>query len=408
MPITGVGWELHVERLGLHSAAGKTRTYGRYQAYRDGAPIDGLSGAMCESPGPGANAPAGNGKRVQAGTYPLWTQFGRYRSIGYSTATDEATALANMPGVLLSATGRRVGILIHPAHPPTLFLSSVGCLNPTNPLGPKEAMNFWDSRARVIAILEDLRAFAPQSFHHETMTPIPGASVVIDGEPMNALPDLLLEAAPALTATPPALPISRSEAKRCAQWIMDNFGDEVRQAALGRAYGAKHLAAIVCQETAYKWLKWTAELTAADIVARCVFDASGDFPGTDRSAFPVNTAAFRNRYGAAFTDMLVEEANKTRRIQGWGDKPWVYKGYGVFQYDLQAVATDRDFFENRRWYDFGVCLERCCAELDRKLAATGGDLWRAIKAYNGSGAAATQYAANVKAFTDYCAEVIAD
>lgn len=407
MAITGVGWELQVKRLGLQVSDGVTRTYASYQVYHEGTAAAGLAGYLCESPGPGANAPAGNGKRVEGRTYPLWTQFGRYRSIGYSTSSNEAVAVDHMPGLLLQATGKRVGILIHPAHPPKLFLSSIGCLNLTNAVGAKEQMNFWDSRARVIALIQDLRAFAPQAFQQEVATRIAGASVVIEGEPMNVLADPLLAAmtaSPALS-TPAALPLSKAQAIRCAQWMMDHFGDKIRAAVAGKPYEAKHITAIVCQETAYKWLKWTENLTPAQIVERCVFDASGDFPGTSRGAFPKTTAAFLARYGQGFTDLLIEEANKTRRLQGWDDKPWVYKGYGIFQYDLQHVTTDQAFFENRGWYSFGACLERCCRELDRKLAATGDDLWKAIKAYNGSGPAAAQYQANVRAFTDYCATV---
>ncbi|RTM07881.1 MAG: hypothetical protein EKK33_29870 [Bradyrhizobiaceae bacterium] len=44
-------------------------------------------------------------------------------------------------------------------------------------------------------------------------------------------------------------------------------------------------------------------------------------------------------------------------------------------------------------------------ELDDKLIAKGGDLWKAIKAYNGSGATAEKYMHNVQAFTEYREEV---
>ena len=95
-------------------------------------------------------------------------------------------------------------------------------------------------------------------------------------------------------------------------------------------------------------------------------------------------------------------------MQGWGDKSWVYKGYGIFQYDLQHVKSDEAFFTEKKWYSFDECLLRCCRELDSKLAATHGDLWKAIKRYNGSGPAAEHYMQNVKVFTDYCAEVTGD
>ena len=73
MPIAGNGWELHVERLGLHKSGSFVRTYGRYRVFLNGIALDGLDGFMCETTGPGSNAQAGNGKRVEAKTYPLWT-----------------------------------------------------------------------------------------------------------------------------------------------------------------------------------------------------------------------------------------------------------------------------------------------------------------------------------------------
>ena len=204
-----------------------------------------------------------------------------------------------------------------------------------------------------------------------------------------------------------ALPISKTGSKTCAKWLTDNFGGKLQSATQGKAYQVKHLCAIVCQETAYKWLEWLPQNPPAQtIIERSVFDASGDYPGTSRSAFPVNTAAFRNKYGNAFTDMLIEEANLTRRLQNWSDKDWVYKGYGIFQYDLQHVKTDEDFFRGKGWYSFDACLTRVCSELDGKLIEAHGDLWDSIRRYNGSGPRAEEYRDNVKVFTDYCAEAI--
>jgi hypothetical protein len=179
-------WELLVERLGLQTTGEGRRTYGRYRVFRDGVEAPALQGFMCECIGPGDNATPDTGLRIEPGRYPLWTQFGRYRSIGY--AEDLTTAgLDPMPGFRLEETGARTAILIHPGHPPNLYLSSVGCLNPTRALSASETMDYWDSRARVIALIEDLRAFAPDAFTAQTNTPIDNAFVVIAGEPMAAL-----------------------------------------------------------------------------------------------------------------------------------------------------------------------------------------------------------------------------
>ena len=102
--------------------------------------------------------------------------------------------------------------------------------------------------------------------------------------------------------------------------------------------------------------------------------------------------------------MLIDEANKTRRLRGFGPKEWVYKGYGIYQYDLQSVTDDEAFFRQRKWYDFGQCLDRVMKELNGKYA-TQKDVWRTIKAYNGSGDAATRYANNVIQFAAYCSEI---
>jgi hypothetical protein len=189
MPIKGIGWELHVQRTGLQRSGSKERTYGAYQAYQDGNPLPGLSGNICECIGPGENNVADSGLRIEQGRYPLSTQFGRYRTIGYSQDTT-TPGTPPMPAVLVGSTGNRSGILIHPGHPPELYLSSIGCLNPTKPIGSGNLIDFWDSRTRVIALIDDLKRFYPAAFTANQDTDISNASVVIDGEPMNVLPDV--------------------------------------------------------------------------------------------------------------------------------------------------------------------------------------------------------------------------
>jgi len=50
-------------------------------------------------------------------------------------------------------------------------------------------MNFVESRARVIALIDDLSAFSPQSFKNAQNTRIPKAFVVIEGEPTATISD---------------------------------------------------------------------------------------------------------------------------------------------------------------------------------------------------------------------------
>jgi hypothetical protein len=187
-----MAWELQVKRLGLQrrdTGDPRVRTYGAYQVVIGGTPDTSLSGHICERTGPGDNTSQGvqNHVRIKEGKYALSTQFGdHYRSVGFTS-----NATHPMPGFLIMGTGARSAILVHPGHPPNLYLSSIGCFNPTEPLDPDDEMDFEESRARVIALIDSLKAhdpdaFAPGKIGHNT--PINEASIVITGEPMGPVP----------------------------------------------------------------------------------------------------------------------------------------------------------------------------------------------------------------------------
>ena len=200
-------------------------------------------------------------------------------------------------------------------------------------------------------------------------------------------------------------PITDRQATAAIQWLDSCFGEEVNK-AVKSPFTASDLYGIVCQETAYFWLQFLGRLTPKDIVARCVLDGSGDVAGTSRRAFPSNTAEFKREYGPAFTEILVKEGNKTRLLRGL--RPWskIYKGYGIFQYDLQFVKTDEYFFKERQWYVFNACLLRCQGELDRTYARHG-TVHEAIRAYNGVGPRARAYATNVTYYSKLADDVLA-
>jgi hypothetical protein len=184
-------WELRVTRLGLQRrTAKKVRTYGAYEVFIDGEAVPNLSGHVCERTGPGDNTASGkkNHLRIREGRYALSTQFtSNFRSVGF---TD--TPKRPMPGFLLLGTQVRTGILVHPGHPPKLFLSSIGCFNPTKPLRADQDMDFTESRGRVIALIDSLKLHDPAAFAHNKIghnTAIQSAFMVIDGEPMDPVSD---------------------------------------------------------------------------------------------------------------------------------------------------------------------------------------------------------------------------
>ena len=184
MPIEKTGWEFHIVRKSeqRRSSDGKRRTVGEYQIFHDGVrqTSAGLSGTVAETRGPGANKPAANNRRVEEGRYPLFTQDGaKYVTIGYKDS--ESTSAKPKPGLELKETGQRSEILIHPGQG---FLASVGCINPCKSLpNAAEMIDFVPSRRRVIAIINDLKAHAGDSFPTKNGKRIPNAFVVIDGEP---------------------------------------------------------------------------------------------------------------------------------------------------------------------------------------------------------------------------------
>ena len=180
MPISGQGWEILIERSHVQKRAdGKVRTVGRYQVFHDGVPTT-LAGTTAESPGPGSNAVAGNKKRIEPGRYPLFTQAGsKYVTLNYTSNANQA-ALPR-PGIELKETGNRREILVHPG---IGFLASVGCINLCTVLPDAvEPISFPGSRARVIAMINDLVGFHGSRFPNANGLRIPDGFAIIDGEP---------------------------------------------------------------------------------------------------------------------------------------------------------------------------------------------------------------------------------
>lgn len=198
----------------------------------------------------------------------------------------------------------------------------------------------------------------------------------------------------------------RDLAHGVTNWLVVNFGAQLKEAVSSTPFSVPLLCAIACREAGSYWLPLTPSKSAAEILGLCVYDASGDVAGAPRSAFPINTAQFRLSYGEDFTTMLIDEANKARAARGLRAAAIVYKGYGIFQYDLQHVRTDEAFFRSRKWHDFSECLARALGELRKKFAATG-DIQEAVRAYNGSGPRAEQYARDVMRLLPFCEEAVA-
>lgn len=200
------------------------------------------------------------------------------------------------------------------------------------------------------------------------------------------------------------LPMNGDDSQELARWIKTNYGQQISGVLASSPFTLDIACAITCQESGIYLLPFTKRFAPDEALELCVFDASGDADGTSRGAFPRNTAEFRAQYDDDFTSMLIGEANKARAARKLPPMQWVYKGYGLFQYDLQNVKTDEVFFRQKLWGRFDECLKRLLVVLMRKYAATN-DVMQSIRAYNGSGQRADNYLANVQQFIAFCSEV---
>jgi len=195
------------------------------------------------------------------------------------------------------------------------------------------------------------------------------------------------------------LPISIQQAKKVCDFLLKNYDADFIQATKNTPFNKHHLVAIACQETAYIWFNWIGKFDASTILKRCVLDGTGDTKDTQgqRSAFPKNKTDFITKYPQTTLEMLIEEGNKTRQLRGFGSAEILYKGYGIFQYDLQYIINDGDFFLQKQWYNISDCLRKAMKELNGKYAISK-DIWTSIRMYNGSGKRAENYRNNVQQF----------
>jgi len=157
VPVLPGGWVFVVQRLREELRPGKRfrRTVGTYQVYRNGKPVSGLSGTTVERQGPGDNGATGKRQHrcIEAATYALFT----HDTDNYSTVDYETNGDHPRPAIEVGGTGRRIGILIHPA---SGYGSTIGCVNLSDHLANANSdFSLADSTHRVIAVIEDLKDF---------------------------------------------------------------------------------------------------------------------------------------------------------------------------------------------------------------------------------------------------------
>ncbi|MCC2978889.1 hypothetical protein [Sphingomonas sp. IC4-52] len=197
-----------------------------------------------------------------------------------------------------------------------------------------------------------------------------------------------------------AIPLSR--VGEATQWLLSNFRGEMERATSGTPFSVELACAMACQESAYAWIdpNFRKGRSPSGVLRLIVLDASDK-----RGAFPRNEKEFRRHPTLGkITDELIAVADEARDARGVTKKRGTLMyGYGLFQYDLQNSLTDPEFWlspapgssaasrQHGLWGSIDACVDRWRKEMDGKYKAARGDLWEAVKRYNGSGSDADLY-----------------
>jgi len=187
-------WTLAIQRIRseMRPGEGFARTVGTYSVLHGGVAQAELSGMTVERQGPGDNGPVGklHHRCIAAGSYPLRP----HASAKYRTTHYLGDGGHPRPAIEVGDTGARDGILVHPAD---RYGSTIGCINLSGLLHDADSdILLPDSIKRVIAVIEDLRAFCGGRLN-----------LAEDGSILNAR-IVITDQLPALAAAPMAVAAS--------------------------------------------------------------------------------------------------------------------------------------------------------------------------------------------------------
>lgn len=149
-------------------------------------------------------------------------------------------------------------------------------------------------------------------------------------------------------------------------WFKNTFHSQLEGAVEGSPFSIDLLCAIAYQETGYIWGRLFEKMSVSDVLKNCVGDTL-DTPS--RSAFPTNKAALLKAHcGQEMFDIahegLVEMSQHVPGYAGVAKKSTKFcHGFGIFQYDIQFFLKDPEYFLQKKWYVFDVCVSNCVREL---------------------------------------------
>ncbi len=199
-----------------------------------------------------------------------------------------------------------------------------------------------------------------------------------------------------------------------AKWLMSTFGDVLTAKSEGTPFSTSIFCAVAYQESGYAWFsrKVRDGRTPSEILRLLALD-----PTSPRQRFPKDTPSFlADPRFKTISDELIQASVASRKARGLFETGLLMYGYGLFQNDLQNILTKPKFWTDPApsgeakaaglhgaWGDIEVSTDYFISMLNDKYKQVGHDVWRAIKAYNGTGPSAEIYMENVQLYEGWIA-----
>lgn len=164
------------------------------------------------------------------------------------------------------------------------------------------------------------------------------------------------------------------------RWFKQQFHDKIDVATAGTPFTLDMIVALACQETGYIWQtlrRHKDKLSQARILELCVgdtIDANSKYP---RKAFPRTKADLIVKpNGQAMFDIARQSlVDMAKYINGYDsavkNSSKFPHGFGIFQYDLQFFLTEPNYFLQKQYANFDLCLAKCLGELRHALQRIG-------------------------------------
>ena len=159
-------------------------------------------------------------------------------------------------------------------------------------------------------------------------------------------------------------------------WFKQQFHTKIEAAIQGTPFTLDMLVALACQETGEIWpILRKRPLTVDQILELCVGDTLDSSGG--RGAFPKTKADLVAKPNGEQMFNLARQAlvDMAQHIDSY--KPAATRankfchGFGIFQYDIQFFLEEPDYFLQKRYANFDICLQKCIGELKHALKKIG-------------------------------------